>query len=411
MHIMLTAAAALVMVVIAFLLLRPGRDCFNISPVINSTYKDPQAWLRHVAVDTEGVIYTLELVNGQDFYSAHTPRGKLIWRVGDCSNANFLDAFVAFPGAERGSLAWYTGSEENGHLWLTISRHGRISSKRLQEESNRKVEFLSAVAASDGLYAVGSSEDANMVVSKFDSKGKERWIRFEKSQGSYDHAGMDTSGNLIAAGEPYAITGTRVAKYSAEGRRLWFKEIRAADAASTVWLGTGKDDAVFVVVRLNNVVELTEAQEKRYVELGSKQTTGTGTTFADESGRDQNYALVTYNSKGVQTGKKVLSHGAWLLIENAVMNSKGEIYLVGNRQKVNRYGFPTEPDGAELIKCSSNGDIIWSRKVKLPDRCFVRGITLDDRDRVYVFGYSGGYMLEKPPSPSRLFVYRIADCR
>ncbi len=134
----------------------------------------------------------------------------------------------------------------------------------------------------------------------------------------------------------------------------------------------------------------------------------------DESGRDQDYVLAAFDPNGKPLGTRVLSHGAQLRIEGAVKNGKGELYLVGNRWSLNVYGFPVETDGAELIKCDSKGEFVWSRNIKLPDGCFAKGITWGGDRELYTFGDSHGYEHRPPPPrharrpPTRFFIYRLA---
>ena len=185
-----------------------------------------------------------------------------------------------------------------------------------------------------------------------------------------------------------------MAKYSPQGHLMWLRKVLTdKDWVSPHWLGTNESGNILALVRLHY---------REYDPAG------------DEGGQNQDYALATFDPNGKLLGKKMLSHGARLTIEAVAKNGKGELYLVGNRWKLNAYGFPVEPDGGELIKCDSKGEFVWSRNIKIPDGCFAKGITWGDDGELYIFGDSHRYEHEPPPPrharrpPTRFFIYRLA---
>lgn len=384
---------------------------------IEPAHADPKTLLLHVSVDTEGTVYALENVGGKSYYHAYSPMGQSLWRVRDRKNADCNQAIVAFPGQLGGRMGLYSGKGGDigwgagRNIFVRVDRQGTVTSQVLDRIPGPAVEFEEAVSSKRGLCVVGMSEEAESVAARFDRSGKRLWAKIGDAKGYYWHATADADANLIAS---YGTgDGVFFAKYSPEGHLVSFrKAVSARDGASVVWMDAGLSGKIHALLRLHDTIVLRGgAESKSFLDHGSKYVVGTGTGDWDESGRDQDFVLVTLDHNGKLLRKKVVSHGAGLVVECAARNDNDEVYVVGNRRKVNSYGFPTEPDGAEVIKCNSAGDVIWSSRVALRAGSSANGVTLDDKGGIYIYGDGRHTSDRKYSGPSRPFIYKIADHR
>lgn len=397
---------------ITLLLPRQKPDYLPVSLRIERTYRGRQCWLGMVSLGADDVVYTLEELSGQPVYRAYSPQGKQMWCAGHRISKDVDQALIALPGCGTRCLYPHMGEgEQSGSgvgrkAWVAVSARGDIMSRALQPTPG--VTFLAGVSAQDALYAAGYSEAEGTVAAKFDRRGRKRWLRLEGFPGLGGFAALDGAGNLLVSDGPGKSYTVDVRKYSSSGRLVWRKSvITSAGGASTVWLGPDEHRNVLLVVNTGYVIVLSSDSEfELFRRHGSKGLGGTGTGLWDESGRDQQYALITLDPNGKLLRKRVLSRGGWLNIVDAAFSSRRELYLLGNRNKVNRYRFPTARDNAQLIKCDAEGNVLWSGIIKLPERCYATGIVLGRKGEIYVFGDNRNVPGEGA-SLSRLFIYRI----
>jgi hypothetical protein len=388
--------------------------CSVVAPLsIEPTHLHSDALLLHATADEQGTLYALEMVGQRPHYLAYSPGCRLLWCVEDHANAACNQVIVSFPGSRGEPVGRYSGTADvgwvvGGNVWVHVSACGKVTSRKLDPIPGSAVEFDGAVCSDKGLYLVGMTEEADLVAARFDNSGRRLWVTTGHGKGRYSHMALDADGNLIASYSPTGV-GVFFAKYSSEGGLMSFrKAISAHDGASVVWMGVDPDANIRAVLRLHDTIVLrSEREAGAFLSHGSRYVVGTGTGDWDESGRDQDFVLMTLDHNGKPLRKKVLSHGAWLVIEAAARSNSGDVYVVGNRRKVNSYGFPTEPDGAQLIKCDSDGHVIWSRRVALPTGSFVNGVTLDNKGGVYIYGDGRDTPDRKYSGPSRPFIYKI----
>jgi uncharacterized delta-60 repeat protein len=216
-----------------------------------------------------------------------------------------------------------------------------------------------AVDSSGYIYMVGTTQDSNIEIVKFNSEGNEVWNRtWGNNQEVGKGIAVDSSNNLYISGYGWSFgagsADMYLVKYNSSGDFQW----------NQTWGGSESDEASRVVVDLNNDI----------YQIGQTKSFG---------GTDFDMTIVKYNNFGVQLWNQTWGgsndDGAY----DVAVDTLDNVYLVGYTKSYATKG----PRDICVVKYNSAGSQIWNTTWGVWDIDEGYGIDVDSSYNVYVAGY------------------------
>ncbi|MBS4033992.1 MAG: SBBP repeat-containing protein [Ignavibacterium sp.] len=218
--------------------------------------------------------------------------------------------------------------------------------------------FAIAVDDSGFIYVTGVSlgaiTDRDYITIKYTPSGDTVWVRlFNGPENGFDVArdiAIDDSGNVYVTGT--SVMGTM--KYDKDGNEIWFRRFGQFSAGYRIDID--KDGSIYVAGESNN-----------------------------------NYATVKYDTEGNQLWAHTYNGPGNLQdrISDIVIDNNDDVIVTGRSR-----GTVTDYDIATIKYSGSTGDTLWLRRYNgpSPSQPYDSGdaITVDDRNNVYVTGWSDG---------------------
>lgn len=374
---------------------------------IESNFSKRNAVPLIMEVDPNGQIYTLENVKGALFVRLYSTQGRYLWQKKLPINIKLYNGIItSFPGS-RPSYVWLY--ESNTHcrlLWIYVNDNHELRLSELQTSTN-PITYAFIIPTDGGICAYGNAEDDSdhLILIKLDLKGLRKWVAKEESGNINASPVIDNAGNIILGFNDFGV-GQFIVKYSPNGKRLWQSSILYNECFLTN-IEVDKQGLLHVITSINHNIPLTTLYEDLFFSTFDRDNCSSDHDF---SGWKQDYVINTYNPQGKLLRTTQISNGAWFNYEDSTINSRGELFILGNRKKVNMLGFPGKLDNAQIIKCDSKGNVLWSRPVKLPDNSVAACIRTDKKDGIYILGSKKIDYPDGAPKPSaKSFIYKIND--
>lgn len=343
---------------------------------------NPKLW----GVTPKGCLYCIEEVHNKVQVRSYTSDGKGLWLKSLDQPAQDYDSIIAsFESSKPQYVALKKHWRNSRTLLLDIQEHGIVAKKVAISPSN--LEGTRIIPSDSYVYITGQSGPSDDVcyptVIQANYVGKRLWKNVASEDIITGPAAVDNNGNLILIGDIGAGVGPFVAKYSAAGRCLWKRETVVPDGTEAIWVGADSEGRVATIFQMHS---------------GIMESSGD-----DISGRKQDFVLSLYDSNGNLRCETILAHGAWIWIADATMNDKGEFFIVGNRYRTSFLGYPGRHQNAQLIKCTRDGQIVWSHSLGLPRSLIADQIRVDENGGIYIF------TVEESSHQSSTVVYKVKD--
>ena len=317
-----------------------------------------------MAVDAAGNVYvtgTTSTGSGPDIaLIKYNPAGSQVWL--QTFNGGILDAAFAISLDNSGNV-YLTGTSEGNFITIKYNSSGALQWFQSYDGPASEEDAASSIAVDNAGnvyvagYSTGINTSTDYTTIKYSSSGAEQWVqRYNSTGDAQDEAAslaLDGTGNIYVTGG--SNNDFITIKYNPSGMQEWIQAYNGP--------GNGSDDAIKIKI---------DASNNAYI-LGTSM--GSGTNF--------DFALIKYNSSGVQQWVQRYNGHAnnYDYPSSLVIDVSGNIYVTGNSF-----------DDFVTVKYNSSGALQWAQLYNGPGNAgdYAYSLAVDNSANVYVTGYSFG---------------------
>lgn len=370
------------------------------------------SYFNGVALDSQGNVYAVGAVYEANNYTFGNGVNITATGVLDSFNQNTKGIIVKYD--SNGVAQWAKsvvtlgeGAHSSGFQGVSTDSSGNVYAAGYITGTNNST-------FAEGISVTGISNDANIVIVKYNPSGNAQWARTTVSganKSSFNGVTVDSAGNAYAVGY---ISGTNtsfafsesivvnaisasegyesvIVKYSSGGEVQWAKSV-ASMGLSSVFNGVSADSN-------NNIYAIGAIHGTRYTIF--TYTFADGVSVQSLLGGLSNAVIVKYSPDGnAQWAKSVTGESNGSRFNSVSFDSQGNAFAAGSVKNASSNSFAAgvsvagayeNGDNTVIVKYNANGDAQAVRSVTSAlDKSIFNGVSIGPSGDIYAVGTVNG---------------------